>query len=381
MQISKGYFIGCLFLVASGFVYAGKKHKQPVQKKSVQPFQQFLREDGKPLIFDQMVTSPDLLVSVAQDALYNTHHKFAHYVHSDLYKPYGITARQVQKTLAFIVETIKQDQQQNRPLRMNDPAFINEHFRLISWVGDAQTAKKNGVIKEAVFLAPENIRLTCYACFSTQGSSKKTDRYNCALYELLGTESEQDLFAKKFSKQQIIDGKVLEQAQYKKRVRPCVWVSREGLEDALMQGSIVVKMPDGNQRVFNVHKNNGIAYDKTIRIKQGYNQKRYWFFQEISARKGMDAEFRLRTLTQKGALVAGDVELLGAGKVIALKYQNPQTEKDDIRLVVLNDRGGAFEGNMYQLDLYLGIFDTRQAFKEEMIWMPDRVKAYILIKK
>ena len=70
--------------------------------------------------------------------------------------------------------------------------------------------------------------------------------------------------------------------------------------------------------------------------------------------------------------VAGDLAALGFGRVLALHTA------DGLRIVVLADTGGAFEGNLAQLDLYTGVYPSRAAFDAATSSVSDTARAWIL---
>ena len=182
------------------------------------------------------------------------------------------------------------------------------------------------------------------------GSYKKTKQYCCALYQILD-----DHICKKYSKQQILSG-ILNQPSNKGKVRPIVWLSRSDFEDSLMQGTVIVKMPDGKERVFMANQSNGIDYDKNN--KDPWQQKRYWYFKEDKSSKWSVEQFKKRLSNRQNVVFAGDIFNIGLGKIIALKHINPFTQKHEIRLGVVADTGGAFVKNLYQLDFFAGFFRT-----------------------
>lgn len=139
-----------------------------------------------------------------------------------------------------------------------------------------------------------------------------------------------------------------------------------------MQGSTIVTMPNGKVRTFNVSKSNGYTYDKTLR--RPWKQKKYWYFKEVKPHER-------QLINYGGALFAGDLAQLGLGKIIALHYKNPLTKKQELHLGVLADRGSAFSNNLYQLDLFAGIFNTKNQFQRYIKQFPNTVHAYILAKK
>ena len=85
-------------------------------------------------------------------------------------------------------------------------------------------------------------------------------------------------------------------------------------------------------------------------------------------------------LNHSGAVFAGDIYNIGLGKIIAIKYKNPLSKCDEVRLGVLADSGGALTNNLYQLDLFMGVFDNKDKFKSRIRNMPNSVEAYILVK-
>ena len=82
----------------------------------------------------------------------------------------------------------------------------------------------------------------------------------------------------RFTKQKILSG-LFEKPQYKRYVKRLAWLPRKYFEEALMQGSAIVKMPDYKEKIFNVHKSNGFNYDKTAKTLEAiWKQPKYWFF-------------------------------------------------------------------------------------------------------
>ena len=79
--------------------------------------------------------------------------------------------------------------------------------------------------------------------------------------------------------------------------------------------------------------------------------------------------------------VAGDLKNLGLGKIVALRYKNKRSKKDEVRLCMLSDTGGAFKNNLYQLDLFSGFFNKSRTFWNYVHKYPEQVDAYFLLKK
>lgn len=317
-----------------------------------------------------VVTDPAALASVARDTL--TYINMCADQRPDIIDPDGIrpiiSAQQVKETLEFIVKTFDYDKTHGTNY-LSNPLFLTKHFDIIDWTADRQRARKHNLE------LPESgaIRVTNYTIFAAQGSTHKTKEFSCALYSL-----KNEAVQSTYTKQEIIAG-VFEKGRKRKDVKPLAWVSRDGLEDALMQGTVMVTLPHGIYKFFNVDKNNGIAYDKNITdMKQ---QKRYWFFKEVSCCGGDDHATKKKLELRREVVFAGDIYNIGIGKVIALLYRNKITQQPEIRLGILADTGGAFVNNLYQLDLFSGIFNNRTEWRKLTTNLPCYAHAYILRKK
>jgi membrane-bound lytic murein transglycosylase len=330
-------------------------------------------------------TNPDVLLHASRYALRYFESNLwidRHFIRSRIFEPNTISRSQVEKTLEFIIKTIKEDKKSRRKKsRINDPTFLKKHFAFIKWKGDVRGARRNKVDLPKWFdegrLKNGKIKLTSYAMFRRKGSYCKTEKYSYPLYGI-ASKKFHDTWRLKFSKQKIFSG-VLEEKRFARDVKPMVWVRRDDVEEALMQGSIIIIMPNGKRRLFNAFKSNGFVYDK--KIKDRRNQKKYWFFREIKKSKDAYSDRFLPFLKCGGAAFAGDLRNIGLGKIIALKYQHPKTKRKEFKLGVLADRGSAFSNNLYQLDLFSGIFNSRDEFKKYLGQFPPSVNAYILKKK
>jgi len=322
-----------------------------------------------PLSFsdERFVINPYVLLDAAKDALnyFNSKSKKNIKVtQPEIFSSQIVDANQIKRTLEFIIKVIEDDKA-SKNFRILDPAFINKHFRFIRWLGNEGFDGK----------CNKYIRFTKYAVFRVAGSYKKTKEYPNALYAI-NDNSFLEKLRFRFSKQDVLAG-VLEKNPYKNKVKPLVWLNRSGLEEALMQGSIIVRMPDGKEKIFNVDKSNGMSY---IRWTNNVDrQKRYWYFKEIKNRVG--EEEHLKIINHGGAIFAGDLYNIGLGKIIALKYKNPKTKELEVRLGVLADTGAILMNNFNHLDYFVGIFDNRKDFKEYIKRFPFFAQAYILIKK
>jgi len=321
---------------------------------------------------EKVMTDPASLLHAAKDTLryIELHEQDRRHTiapeHFDI-----LSLEQVKSTLRYVIEVIEEDKEEGKDLetfRILNPKFIAKNFNFIAWTADNQTAQHNNVT------LPNDgaLRLTNYAVFSVTGSKTKTKKYGCALYELRDHS-----LPKKISKQSVVAG-LLEQPKYHKKVKPLAWVSREGLEEALMQGTVLVKFADSSYKIFNVHLNNGIPYEKNKPVLQ---QKRYWFFKELKHSAKSVESFKNKIKRRSGVIFAGDIHNIGTGKLIALRHTNPITQEPEIRLGVLADTGSAFVNNLYQLDFFAGLFSNRNSLSQHMKQLPIFTHAYLLSKK
>ena len=316
-----------------------------------------------------VATNPYNLMQAAQDTLNFIHQngKKSSCLIVPPHLSHVLTVKNIENTLEFIISTIKQDMPSGK-FRILNADFLNENFNFIKWNADRQSALGNGVNLPYGGM----IRLTNYAIFSVPGCYQKTKQCCCPLYQILDSH-----ICKKYSKQQILSG-VLSHPSNKGKARPIVWLSRPDFEDSLMQGTVIVRMPDGKERVFMANQSNGIDYDKNN--KDPWKQKRYWYFKEDRNSKWSVEQFKKRLNSRQNVLFAADIFNIGLGKIIALKHINPFTQKREIRLGVVADTGGAFVKNLYQLDFFAGIFQNRQDFTNHIKHLPMRTEAYILYR-
>jgi membrane-bound lytic murein transglycosylase len=341
--------------------------------------QPFFTVESRPFGEEKIVTDIPAIRTVAASTLHyinNFEHQDAKANHAGVLAGVGYTLDDVKQTLQFIIKTIDEDKNK-ATCRLQDPHFINKYFDTIRWSGDVAGAAKNKVA-----IPNDHLYITQYLVCRVRGSRVKTAQFSHALYavprdETALTEQEaetrKDLLRFQFTKQQIMQGGL----EKNKLVKPLVWVSSEGLEEALMQGTVLVALPDGKEKLFHVHKNNGIAYDRTLASRS--LQARYWYFKPVEDIWGYGMD-NTRIALRPQVSFAGDVYALGLGKIIALRYPNPETKKLELRLGVLADTGGAFQNNLYQLDFFTGTFGDRQLFKQQLALIPRATEAFILVR-
>lgn len=311
-----------------------------------------------------VITNPLDLRAAAKDALLYFSGK-RKIVESQELAKLGLSSSKAKKALEFLVRTIDEDEKKGS-FRILNPKFINSHFKLLRW----QTTRKEmseGPNRVPGFILDENmygdhsnkIRLTSYAVFTATGSDLKTPNHSHALFGLKNVYKN------------LTSSSIISEQKIKKIMEPIVWLSQKDSDDALMQGSIMIKMKDGKKRLFNVHKN--------FQIQESGSKQ--WCFQEIKNLNGSEVDPHLRIIKYPGIVAAGNLKALGLGKIIALSYKNPKTRKNEIRLCILSDSGDAFKDNLHQLDLFAGTFEDRNKFRDFLRNLPNMVDANILVPR
>jgi len=325
----------------------------------------------RPLPSGPIVTAPLKLLRV----LRNTRQYFHEYGATDpvvqregVLAVQGVSLTDVLATLDFMIATLTEDISNKRPIRLQDPAFINQHFRVIQWLPRNPRDRQQ----------TQQLRLTNYAVFTHTGSRSRTATYNTALYALPDRQPDQpeDTFYRQLTKQQVLAGIFEPGGALHGRVRPLAYLTRAAFEDALMQGTILVNFTDGGSTFFNVDRNNGIAFVKGV---TPYDQRRYWYFRQVAAIKGYGSSIENKINIEPEVTFAGDVWNVGLGRVVMI--EDTRGGRSQLRLGVIADTGGAFAPNLYQLDFLAGIFPNPLAYQAVARTLPDYVRGYILIKK
>ncbi|OUL34857.1 hypothetical protein BV372_12845 [Nostoc sp. T09] len=276
----------------------------------------------------------------------------------------GVAVEDVLKTLDFMIAVLKEDIANRRTTRLQDPNFINTHFRVIKW--SAYNPKSRN---------QQQLRITKYAVFIHSGSQKKTSTFNIPIYSLKDNLST-DKFYTRYTKQDVLSGIYEPGGKEFGKVEPLAYLTRNGFEEALMEGTILIKFTDGTQGVFNVDRSNEIPY---IRGLKATAQKRYWYFRKVDAIKGYGYKIDAKISIKPGVTFAGDVLNIGLGKVIVLEHN--RGGRKQLQMGVIADTGGAFLPNLHQLDFLAGIFQNQKDFEQHIGNLPDYSTAYILVKK
>ncbi len=276
-----------------------------------------------------------------------------------LFAPLGVDLQRVKDTLQFVVEVAAQDRGESEQ-RLQDPAFIQEHFELWRWTADLE-----GAALRRIALDPGEVRLTRYLIYQVEGRPHPDEDFDHALYGDPG-----EPWRSLFTRQQVMEG-AYQQGEASGAAKPLVWLTAQGVYDALMQGTVEVKLPDGSKQLYNVAVNNGIPYDAAI--QDPAQQSRYWYFDAVGHIRGYGATPDHRVTLLPHASVAGDIYNLGLGKLIALEMGGT------VRLVVLSDTGGAFQPNLFQLDYLAGSYPGYTEFQRATENIPPRVGAGVLL--
>ena len=276
----------------------------------------------------------------------------------------GVTVPDVLKTLDFMIAVLKEDIANNRTTRLQDSKFINTNFRVIKWSAYNPKSKQQ-----------KQLRITKYAVFTHPGSRKKTSTFNIPIYSLKDN-SNNDKFYTRYTKQDVLSGIYEPGGREFGKVNTLAYLTRNGLEEAIMEGTILINFTDGDKAFFNVDRNNGIAY---IRGLKATAQKRYWYFREVDDIKGYGYKIDAKISIKPGVTFAGDVLNIGLGKVVVIEHT--QGGRKHLQMGVIADTGGAFLPNLYQLDFLAGIFKNKTEFGQNISQLPDYATAYFLVKK
>jgi hypothetical protein len=276
----------------------------------------------------------------------------------------GVKVVDIIKTLDFMMLTLKQDLKAKKPIRLQDPKFLNTNFRSIQWTAFNPTAKDE-----------KRVRMTKYAVFTHPGSRTPTKEFNAGLYALK-PDTDTEAIRLKYTKQDVLTNIYEPKGKEFGTVEPLAYLDREGLESALMEGTVLIKFTDGTSEFFNVDRNNNIPYIKGLTPN---DQKRYWYFKPVKAIKGFGQSIETKISLRPGVTFAGDVLNIGLGRIVVT--ENLVNGKPKLRMGIIADTGGAFLPNLHQLDFLAGVFDSKEDFNEYIRKLPEYTKAYILVKR
>ena len=267
--------------------------------------------------------------------------------------------------------------------QLNDPDFVKQHFDFIRWYPDKKQtlalASQKPLLKN---LPSDRILMTKYYVHLAKASTKKQGNKLYPLYGLPADEqnltleqaNEKPLLTRfQYGKQAILKG-----ALQDKPVPVLAYLSRDDLEAALLQGTVVADFgPALGKKIFNVHRCNNIAYSKQ---KNPYAQERYWYFKQVDGIKGYGKDAEHKINVNPTVTFAADLAQLGLGKLLMIQYNN-KAHALITQAGVLADTGGAFADNLYQVDYLAGSYSGKTTYLKATRHLPDYVKAYFMVLK
>lgn len=271
----------------------------------------------------------------------------------------------------------------SKPKKLNNPDFVKQHFDFIRWYPDLKKAKQLSANKPLLQNIPKDkVLMTKYFVHLAVASTKPTSEKNYPLYALPEDElnltldeanAKPELIRFKYGKQAILSGALKNQP-----VSKLAYFSRDDLEAALLQGTVVADFgPTVGKKIFNVHRSNNIAYDRT---KTPYQQERFWYFKEVDGIKGYGKDAEYKITVNPNVTFAADLAEFGLGKLLMVQYQDKSGRKMT-KMGILADTGGAFNNNLYQIDYLAGSFPGQSALYKATRNLPDYVDAYFMILK
>lgn len=289
-------------------------------------------------------------------------------------KVFKLPLARVKATLVFICQHQKE---------LSDPVFIKKHFDFIRWYPDMEQTKPLRGNKPLVARLPQDkILMTKYYVHRAKAVTKPTSIYPFALYALPHDEetltleeadAKPGLIRFQYGKQAILKG-----ALANRNVPTLAYLTRDDLEAALMQGTLVADFsPAHPVQIFNVHRCNNIPYNRS---QNPYQQERYWYFKAVDGIKGYGKDAGHKITVNSEVTFAADLEHLGLGKLLMVQYPD-QSGKLITRAGILADTGGAFQNNLYQVDFLTGSYAGKEAFYQANHHLPDYVAAYFMVLK
>lgn len=301
-------------------------------------------------------------------------------IHDTEFSGIKVSLEDVKETLKYIQKIAEEDliKGQNR---LQSAEFIEKNFTMVRWTADPDGVKKLAPIKPLLNqLPPEQVLVTKYYVKLGQGSIKKTEEKNISLYGLpfdevglnLEEGDKKNGTRFRYGKQEILNG-ILDGA--KPLAPTLVYLNRQDMEDALLQGTIVVDL-DGVKKYFNVHRNNGIAYDRS---KKPFEQERFWYFKEVKSVLGYGKDADNKIAIDSEVAVAGDITYFGLGKVFLISRN--EGGETIYRIVILADTGGAFQKNQFQLDWLSGQYKDTADYQQNNKHIADYASVWMMIRK
>ena len=256
----------------------------------------------------------------------------------------GFDQESVKTSLKRLIKVIEET-----PQKTENPQWWETNFRLF-WLHDNSKEE------------PSRTRLTKYVVYQLRGSQQKSPKYAHALWEIPPAAQ----FRTQYTRKEILQG-VLEKEP---TATPLVWLRKQDVLEAQMQGSIEVHLEDGSKRLFNVHVSNEFPYQKGVSSEK---QKRYWFFREVDHVFGWGQEDKIPILPLVS--FAGDIENFGLGHPLWISTE------ETTHIGILCDTGGAFQPNLGHFDWFIGFARNRNHFFRKAKRLPRHAKVGFLLPR
>ncbi len=282
------------------------------------------------------------------------------------------TIDDVKDTMDFLAKHAKE-----HPSWLKSHWFYNTYFDFYRLYSDGDSCPvKIGKLPRGWIGAPNNHRITKYRICKIPGSHIKTKKYFFPLYPRPSDEAgkrrdfirnnPEEFIRFAHTKDEILEGAL----ENKGVLKPLAWVTLEGYNELVMQGSAVIDFEDQTvpQTFQVVVANNKEGADK------------YWFVAPYEKRKP-SKKYPIKVEPISGVSFAGNISDIGFGKVLVMIGKNPQTLEKEMRVGVLTDTGNAFQDNLCKFDLFTGHFEDHHLFDEHCKQYPHTAEMYILIKK
>jgi len=343
-------------------------------------------------IGDFSFSSVDLCsVSESVLAYLNRDQRGAAAIESSAVMPEAVSAERVKDTLSFLCDVASQHNRAPFSSPLHSRSFLLEHFDFYRWYPEKQQAlewaqRSTSEVKQKLLrdIPFDQILLTRYYVKQIEARDQEDADHPHALYAVPYDESgvsvskalerRSELSRFRYTRQHVMEGVLANQ----NLARPLVWVDEDTLHDALLQGTVVFKGDDGNLRYLNVDRNNGIPYDYELGRKE---QARYWYFKEVDGVKGYGRPPNDKVDLRAQVSLAGNVAELGLGKLFLVNQANARTGSFQAQLAILADEGGAFDNNLFQLDLLVGNYWGWQDYYEAHKHLGDYASVWLMLKK
>ena len=312
----------------------------------------------------EVVTDPAALAAVTADALAYLRAMAGTdpAAGAALFGELGVSQEARVRTLQVVHDTAVE-----RPDLLADPGWLSAHFDVYRWTPPATDPR---VARWG--LGPAELRVTRYLTTQMTGSALEDSAHGQALYADPGSP-----WRTRFTRDQVMSG-AYRTGEAAGAAKPLVWLPEDDVHDAIMQGSVQVRLGDGTVHTYGVDVPNGIAY---VPSHRGRAQARYWYFKELaSGPKGWGPPGSPEIHLRAGVSVAGDVYNLGVGALILVDHPDGKGGTT-LRLAVLADSGGAFQPNLCQLDWYGGAFPSHDALYAAWRTLPEHVGASVLVAR